>query len=376
MSKVQICKSTDFGSPDLPGEIGSLIPVLDAVLANGYNPHIGATWSRSGTTLIVNQPSHNYNSGDYVTFSNGTDANVNSTLAGSPILGEKITVIDADNFSKAVTNTGAISGTVDVKKASFGWIKSFTGGATLAAYKSPFNRFIEFNDSSINSCSAMIYEDMTASGVGTSPSTSLTLNKATAVASPHHWMIISDGNYVHLLTTNTLKSANIATATFQLNGFGHFKSLVQDDAYNFMLNFSSGTFATNTAGTVSATLLVNANIQVLRNFIGTLSYPTCAWDVDAQKCMGTAVPQNKILYPDNETGGLVVQTPNVWELVRGQRRGYVPGLYFATQFALANIGNLGTQTGTSGDLTGKTLMCVACSVGTTSHFYIEISETW
>ena len=127
--KIQIFKSTDTSAPVLTDSVGTLITLLNACLVDGVNSYTGVSWSRAGTLLTVTKANHGYLTADYITFSNSTDANIDSVAdSSSSILGEKITVVDANTFTKTVTNSGATTGT---------WSSNFTANSQLTLYAVP-----------------------------------------------------------------------------------------------------------------------------------------------------------------------------------------------------------------------------------------------
>lgn len=73
------------------------------------NPVTATTWTRATTTLTVTHTSHGYTTGDTVIVTNSSDSNTESVLS-------TITVSDANTYTYTVADTGAASGTQDVRR--------------------------------------------------------------------------------------------------------------------------------------------------------------------------------------------------------------------------------------------------------------------
>lgn len=73
------------------------------------NPVTSVTWTRSSTTATITHTAHGYSSMDTVQVTNGSDANIESPTS-------TITVNDADEYEFSVADTGATSGTADIRR--------------------------------------------------------------------------------------------------------------------------------------------------------------------------------------------------------------------------------------------------------------------
>jgi hypothetical protein len=83
----------------------------------------GLSWTRSLTTLTINQTSHGRNNGDMVIVRNANQDNFNGP----------VTVINANSFSLTTTNTGGSSGSAAAYSLGFTSTSVSNTGSTVSA---------------------------------------------------------------------------------------------------------------------------------------------------------------------------------------------------------------------------------------------------
>ena len=113
---VRVYRSTDFGAPQLSGQVGTLIAILNACLVDGYGTNTITSLTQSGgvATATTNVP-HQFTGSPKVLIAGAasSDYNVEAT----------ITITGASTFTYPVTPAapGTAGGAPTCKIAGSGW---------------------------------------------------------------------------------------------------------------------------------------------------------------------------------------------------------------------------------------------------------------
>jgi hypothetical protein len=213
---IKFFRSGQAGAPQLKGQNGALIAVLDAVLVNGYNTVAVSSITLSGTTATVTTAAaHGFSSeyggaGNSVVISGADQSEYN--------IEAPVTVIDGTHFSYAITVTPAspATGTITMKRAPAGFTKEFFG-TNSAAYRStrvdgtrPYLQIIDD---------------------GT------TYKSATIDATERPWVLITDGKTIYFQASMSTSPDGMQASGGYLwwMGFGDIRSMRASDSYSGFL---------------------------------------------------------------------------------------------------------------------------------------------
>lgn len=117
---VNVYKDSDTGAPPSNGIVADVLTWIDKVLLHGYNLTT-VTITSSGGVATVTDTAHGRLTDDYVAFVGANEPDYNGA--------KKITVVDADTYTYAVSNSPAspATGTITARKASVGHLAALTG---------------------------------------------------------------------------------------------------------------------------------------------------------------------------------------------------------------------------------------------------------
>jgi len=163
MSQVKFFRSTDFGAPQLYGNAGYMIQVLDACLVNGYGQqNIAAMTHSGGTVTVTTASSHGLSTYSRQTIAGANEAGYNGEFV--------ITIINGTTFTYQASGitVDTATGTMTTKTEAAGWTKPFSG-TNLAVYRggSGLRHFYRFNDTVTIASRMLGYVDMTDVNTGT-----------------------------------------------------------------------------------------------------------------------------------------------------------------------------------------------------------------
>ena len=142
MGNVKLYRSSDYGAPQLYGNAGYLIGVLDACLVNGYGTQNILTMTHSdGIVTAATAVAHNLQPHSRQTIAGANEAGYNGEFV--------ITIIDAYSFYYTTSgiSVSPATGTITTKSAGAGWTKPYNG-TNLAVYRqgSGAQHYFRIND--------------------------------------------------------------------------------------------------------------------------------------------------------------------------------------------------------------------------------------
>lgn len=379
---VRVYRSTDFSAPQLSGQVGTLLAVLDACLVNGFGANTITSLTQSGgvATATTNVP-HQFTGSPKVLVAGAasSDYNVETT----------ITITGASSFTYPVNPAapGTAGGSPTCKIAGSGWTKPFADGTYVAAYKQPAGSngfYLRVDDnSSATIARGQAYETMTNVSSGLTPfPTSGQLaggvhivKSDVASSATRPWMLVCNGPFFALFIAHD----NNATWT---NGNG--------TAFGDIKTYKAGgadPYGTVLIGNISATYTSNA-LQQLSSSIGAAtaghwmarSYSGIGGSITVSKTSDYAKSQNAaatgvggIPYPSAIDGGLYVTPLWLSELTPTLApRGELPGLWNPLHARPLANGDIWTPS--SGSLVGKTFEVV--NLYSSAQIFVETSDTW
>jgi len=264
---IKVFHAGQAGAPNLRGQNGSLITVLDAILVNGYNSvSITGITRTSNTATVTTAAAHGLTTGDsaLIAGSAQTDYNIEAVVS----------VIDGTHFSYTVANspTTPATGTMTVIRAPAGFDKAFSG-TNKAAYRSkdtsgsrPYLQIIDDGSTTGAAREAKTRGYLTMSDVdtGSEPfptavqyATGLfTYKSSTADATNRPWVLITDGKtfYFQACMDQSPTSMQASGGYLWWIAFGDIISTRPSDSYTA---FFQGSHAANKQ--TDATSSSNAN---------------------------------------------------------------------------------------------------------------------
>lgn len=313
---VKLYRSDDTGAPTLSGTLGTLLTVLQSVLVDGYNSKT-ITITRSGTTATATCTAHGFSSNRWISINGANESDYNGEF--------KITVINANSFSFTVANnpTTPATGTITAKVAPAGWSVGYNTTVNIKSWKSPdTSYYLEAVDTSSSADAGFmlyLYKTSSASSAGTDTTgNGLKIPKSSTISTALQWMIIigNNGNFIQLYTTAITTASTFAAGKFCPTFIGRFPSLVSGDNYNVLLSMAD-TASSNPQSNLNCNLnTVTSNFLLMRNYNGTTSNISATLRADNQLLGSINIADGAALgllaYPDNDTGGLVLQPLNIF----------------------------------------------------------------
>lgn len=369
MTSVKHFHSAMPGAPNLTGQAGSLIAVLDACLVNGFGLQTASSVVVAGGVATVTLPA-----------AHPFDVDTIALLAGastSAINGEKrATSRTASAFTFAAPGVpdGAIAGTITVRLAPAGWAKPFTG-TNLAAYRSSdvtgTRDFLRVDDTDTRNARVVGFENMTdiSTGSGQFPTAAQLSGggwwpKAnSADSNARAWTLVADGRtfWLHMQASSVNPGAGGSVW-----GFGDFTSYKSGDAFACALQAAASDQASSSSGVLQSVEYLGqspvAGLFSPRSFtaIGSaVALNHCAESyVSSAGTSGTSLSGAVPTYPNGPNNALiftrkVLTEPNV--ALRGLSR----GVLFPVQNCHATFSWRDKVAG-QGDFAGRQLLAVKC----------------
>lgn len=378
---VRVYRSTDFGAPQLSGQVGTLLAILDACLVDGYGTNTITSLTQSGgvATATTNVP-HQFTGSPKVLIAGAasSDYNVEAT----------ITITGASTFTYPVNPAapGTAGGAPTCKIAGSGWTKPFADGTYVAAYKQPAGSngfYLRVDDnSSATVARGQAYETMTNVSSGLTPfPTSAQLAggvhivKSDATSSATRpWMLVCNGPFFSLFVAHD-NSATWASA----NGtaFGDIKTYKAGGADPYgtvLIGNTSSSYANNFMySLVSSIASVTNGHWMARSYTGIGGSITVSKSSDTVKSQNSNVGVAGMPYPSPIDGGLYVSPlwisePSPTLSVRGE----LPGLWNPLHAKPLSTGDIWTPS--SGSLVGKVFEAI--NLYSSAQIFIETSDTW
>lgn len=379
---VRVYRSTDFGAPQLSGQVGTLIAILNACLVDGYGTNTITSLTQSGgvATATTNVP-HQFTGSPKVLIAGAasSDYNVEAT----------ITITGASTFTYPVNPAapGTAGGAPTCKIAGSGWTKPFADGTYVAAYKQPAGSngfYLRVDDnSSATVARGQAYETMTNVSSGLTPfPTSAQLAggvhivKSDATSSATRpWMLVCNGPFFSLFVAHD-NSATWASA----NGtaFGDIKTYKAGGADPYgtvLIGNTSSSYANNCIQSLSATIgSATSGHWMSRSYSGVGGSIAVSKTSDYAKGQNAGTTGSAgIPYPSAIDGGLYVTPLWLSELTPTLApRGELPGLW--NPLHNRPLANGDVWIPSSGSLVGKTFEAV--NLYSNGQIFVETSDTW
>ena len=261
----------DFGAPTLDGQAGSLLAVIGAILADGYNQITlnPSDVNASGFTVFVFYPGHGFRSGQMINISGEDTGEYN-------MLSTEVSVTDVDNFQYDVLSppsyTPAVSsGSMTAKVASIG-----SGGVQFGTNETTFalGFHLAVDDTGTTEARVRGFSTTSSPGVAeasgsdpfpldTSVSGGLYVMKSvTADGTPRPWYAYSTGSYIHLVV-------EVDTGVAVRYGFGSFVSAISGDVANFAIEANESAAIETNPDTHKLSATATAGIYTLFDADGT-----------------------------------------------------------------------------------------------------------
>lgn len=327
--------SSFAGAPNINGQAGSLIAVLDACLVDGFNSKTLDSLVVSGNVLTGTKSGHNF----------VVDQVIATSANEASLIGEwTITSVTATTFSAAAPGVSNVTGTgtLTVKAAGAGWTKLYAG-TNKAVYKSSDvagnGCVLRVDDTGTTTARVVGYESMTDidTGIGPFPTAAQVsggaywFKSATADVTARNWEMYADSQAFYFAVTNY-------TAIYvTLHGFGQLAAEKPGDAFaTFLAGQSSVSNLTNNAG-----VSILAQSSYVAGGGGGLWAPRSYTQVGSAITLGVySNAINTVLsgestgstYPSPCSNGLILSSPCCVETTGlPVRSASVPGLFHTPQ---------------------------------------------
>ena len=375
---VRVYRSTDLGAPQLSGQVGTLIAILNACLVDGYGTNTITSLTQSGgiATAITNVP-HQYTNSPKVLVAGAGAGEYNGEVT--------ITITGASSFPFPVNPAAPASagGSPTCKRAGSGWTKPFADGTYVAVYKQPSGSngfYMRIDDNSTANIARMLgYETMTDVSTGLTPfptaaqlAGGVYVVKSDAVsAAARPWMLVCNGPIMHLFVAHD----NSATwANGNGTGFGDIKTYKAGGADPYgtvLIGNTAASYASNSIQSLSMSIdNYTSGHWMARSYSGIGGSIAVSKTSDYAKSRGAStVGSNGIPYPSAVDGGLYVAP--LW-LAETAPRGELPGLW--NPLHNRPLANGDVWIPSSGSLLGNTFEAV--NLFGNGQIFVETSDTW
>lgn len=342
-TSVKYFDSTMSGAPVLSGTAGALVNVLDACLVNGFG-----TATLNSLVIANNVATGTVSAGHGLSMICGTN---NASPGVGPVIridGATPSALNGDWRLASVPNSTTLTfavpgiadqtatGTITVKRAPAGWVKSQSGSQKAAYARSSLGAtamLLRVDDTPAQYPTLIMYESMTSvdAGAGAAPTSgSLYSAKSTvASATARQWRVVVDGHAVYFFAQPD--GINWSSAVF----FGDICNYKSGDQYHCALianlNANTASYLSQLAGNTSGALLARAASQV---------GAAIALGRHSHSCSGSMIGSAGNPYPGID--GAVHCCPiEAWEIgAINAARGLMPGMYNALHNAQPPDGTL------------------------------------
>lgn len=358
----------------MPGTVGSLVAVLDALLTTGYNTKTINTLTQTGGTATAYVPTgHGLNTGDAYSISGANESGFNVAAL--------VTVTDSTHFTYPVdpatasTATGPITGIVP---PAAGWAKVYSGTNRGVYRASSGSRlYLDVDDTYGKVAKVTMYETMTAVGTGTGASTTLFWSKSNAAdATTRPWEFVCDSQMFYILLNHNIASY---PGLYNCYHFGDMIPLKSDDAYHCTL-LGDATDQSAAAPMSSANFCAGG---IATGFYIARSYSQGGGNVGGYRTLPYVTASvigidNVFTYPIAANGGGIAFSFPVW-ICEGSNslvaRGFMPGIMCPLHVRPMSHGD--TVPNPLG-MSGKTIRMVkmAYSSGSEARVGFDITGPW
>lgn len=378
---VRVYRSTDFGAPQLSGEVGKLIAVLDACLVNGYGTNTITSLTQTGglATATTNVP-HQFTGKPAVLISGAGAPEYNGNVIATPT--------GASTFTFPVDSgaPGSAGGTPNVRRPGSGWTKPFADGTYVAAYKQPAGSngfYMRLDDNTSATVARLVgyetMENVSTGGQAFPSSAQLTggvyvVKSDTTNASARPWLLICNGPLFYLFVNqddspiwnNANGTAYGDVASYKAGG---------SDPYSTAIigNGSPSSSSNSLQALVSSVGSVSVGHWMARSYTGIGGSLAIGKTSDYAKTSSSSAGSGGMSYPSPIDGGIYVAPMWLSEPAPTTAvRGLLPGIWCPLHARPLGQGDIWTPQ--SGGLSGKILEAV--NMYPASQVFIEISDTW
>ena len=378
---VRVYRSTDLGAPQLSGQVGTLIAILNACLVDGYGTNTITSLTQSGgvATAITNVP-HQYTNSPKVLVAGAGAGEYNGEVT--------ITITGASSFTFPVNPAAPASagGSPTCKRAGSGWTKPFADGTYVAVYKQPSGSngfYMRIDDNSTANVARMLgYETMTDVSTGLTPfptaaqlAGGVYVVKSDAVsAAARPWILVCNGPIMHLFVAHDNSSTWAVGNGVSFGDIKTYKAGGNDTYGTIIIGNTSAGYSSNTMYTLINTLSGTASGHwMTRSYTGIGAAIPVGKSSDYVKAQASNLGNGGMPYPSPIDGGLYVSPlwisePSPTIAVRGE----LPGLWCPLHARPLANGDVWTPN--SGSLVGKVFEAV--NLYSSAQVFVETSDTW
>jgi hypothetical protein len=384
-TSVKFFHSGMIGSPQLSGQAGALIGVLDACLVNGFG-------LKSVDSLVVTDDVAE------MTISTGHGAEVGAVVlvAGatpSSLNGEQKVISTTSTEVRFATSGIAnqtATGTITMKLAGGGWTKPFSG-TNKAAYKSSSVQatgcYLQVEDNGTTSARLVGYETMldVDSGTGPFPTTAQRTggtwwSKSDAAdATAKDWMLITDGRVFYMGRQHRAANA----PGYELTMFGDLLPCKSGDPFACALN---GRSADSSTSPLDVNNLWQGDALTAHEMYCPRAYTGLGGSMQMRKSFAMVMANTTSFtsgkgvmpYPNPSDGGVYLQPMYATDTASTALRGLIPGFYGSPQYIPNNtFAARDSITGTT-NLPGRILKYIPGPFDSASSggSFVDITGPW
>jgi hypothetical protein len=362
-----------LGAAALSGTVGSLLPILDQCLVNGFDTRAASSIVVFGGIATVSYTgiTHSARLNSVILVTGVTDL---TALNGE----QKVTAVGFGfiKFATSVAN-GTATGTISFKMAPLGWAIAQTG-TNLRAYKSTdvtsTGCILRVDDTVATSCRVVGYESMTDinTGLGAFPTASQQpgggywVKSITASAGTVLWSIHGDGKVFYL----NVQPGSVSGAGFQITSNRMFGDIIPfkpgGDPYACVMNYS----ITSTIGAMHDAGVGGSAVTQFaqpRDFTGLGSavisfiYPYNGTTLNTISGITSIAGP----FPSQVDGGIWLSSKYLNTTTSVGMRGQLPGVLHCGQSGVWASFKMGDTTPGSGPLAGRSLRATTAGHDTT-----------
>jgi hypothetical protein len=343
--------STDTNAPQLSGQAGALVALLDALLVNGYNSVSVSSITRSGSTVTVTTTAaHGFGIKQVARIQGAAQTEYNGKW-------KVATVIDSTHFTfdiGAATPASPATGTITCDHAPVGWTKDYTA-SNKGSYRQPLGSlgrcYLDVDDTNTTYSLVRGYRNMTAIATGTDPFPSIAQVAAatnrwtksnTASTATRRWSFFSD-DYLFYLAAEWQPGSSYDDC-WDLYAFGDGVPYNSADSYLTFLASQNSVPSypghVNYLGGYRRQATLTNLIYGAMNYAGSTPSIRLAWDSWLTNVYGSQSNSASVVAPSPITGDNVIAPLYLLDYdvsgtpLRGLLPGFYPGVFKDTGLGL------------------------------------------
>ncbi len=321
------------GAPALNNAAGSIIPVLDACLVNGFDTKtLDSLVVSSNVATATIAAGHSYRKYAVIEISGATPSELNGQ--------HRITSTTGTTFTFETTGIAdqTATGTITSKMAPAGWTKPYTG--TNEAVYAPNKvgasfAFFRVIDTTSQIYEIRCYESMTSVSVGSNEMLSqYRWFFKSSDSNNKPWTIIANANFVYIINQSSTSYDNTVGV------FGDIESRKQNDSFRSIIrgNNSSASYTSPTNSSYSIGSIGGISLKIQKSYT-SLGGPTDVRTVSVSAASSwNSGDYGLINFPNGPDFGLVLFETFVLEEVNLALRGKIPGMYVSPQNLRGKLG--------------------------------------